>query len=139
MRKAILSILIGCLGFIPGWASTTLGPSETMAMTRTDNNVEITPESIPNNTIIAAFYYWYDSTFNTLNIRTPAWPYDYFVVIDNLTTGEVLTRFFGSRGCIYFTGGFGVWRLRLFSAVRNNPGLLFTSCFTLEDGVLVRQ
>ena len=139
MRKVILSFLIGCLGFISGWASTAFGPSETIATTRTGNNVEIIPENLPDCTVIAAYYYWYDSAFNTLNIITPAWPYDYFIVIDNLTTGEVLTHHFRSRGSIYFTGGFGVWRLRLFSAVRNNPGLLFTSCFTIEDGILVRQ
>lgn len=131
------------MGFISAHAST---PNLTEGETRTIQewiNMDITPDSTRDPMIIAAYYFWYDSDLSALVIGTPAWPYPFYAVLQNLTTGESYFYTYeeiiesGNR-CIPFTGGEGIWRLSLCSAVPHNPRILVEWYFTIEDGEIIR-
>lgn len=140
MRKTLLTILIGSIGILSGHASPAINLEEETTSIREDNNVGITPDDPLPPIIIAAYFFWYDSDKSALFIRTPAWPYHIFAVLENFTTGESnyysFDDLFAEGISIPFTGGIGIWRLSLCSAVPHEPCILFDWYFTIDKGII---
>lgn len=138
MQKLLLSFLIGCMGFLSAHAFTAMSLKEKMISIQEGDIVGDTPDRPRDPRVIAAFYFWYDSDKSALFIITPAWPYPFFAVLENITTGEAhfysYEDFIEENGSIPFTGGPGIWKLSLGSAVPRDPRILFEWYFTIDNG-----
>jgi len=138
MRKVLLTILIECMGFVAAHATTAISLDEKTISIQKRTVVGVTPDRPRYPMVIAAYYFYYDSDLSALSIYTPAWHYPYFAVLENFTTGE--SNYYSyddlleEEMSIPFTGGPGIWRLSLGSAVPHDPRILTEWYFTIENG-----
>ena len=138
MKKVLISFLIGCMGLISAHATTAICLEERTTSIQEGDNEGIAPDRPSYPMIIAAYFFYYDSDRSALSINTPAWPYPYFAVLENFTTGE--SNYYSyddlleEEQYIPFTGGPGIWRLSLGSAVPHDPRILTEWYFTIENG-----
>ena len=155
MRKVLLSFLIGCMGLIPGNASTIINldgktppPPDMPPVVRGDLG-DLTGGRPLVRTLYQSFYtFEYNSFSSTLSIRCiGSCPYEpgsfgsLFVSVANIFTGEIYIYYFDDfigETVIPFAGESGIWRLCLSTdPVLHNPTILYRSLFTIENGMIM--
>ena len=137
MKTILLTFLIGCMGFISAHATAAIGLDGNTRVIQEGNYVGITPNTPPDPMIIAAYYFYYDSDRSALILHTPAWPYPFYAVLENFTTGESCFYSYDEDWFGYaipFIGGPGIWRLSLCSAIPHDPRILTEWYFTIDNG-----
>ena len=140
MRKVLLSILIVCLGLIPGHASNIVCPDGYDKRTFEEGNIGNTTGGRPltySELCARGFIITYDPFMYTLNILiSPRIGYA-FVSLSNPYTGEPTVSYLGSstRNLTIspFTEGPGYWRFGLFSA-HGGEDICCYFYFTIENG-----
>ena len=123
MRKVFLTILIGCMGLIPGHASNNAISQEEML-------------SIPAR---PTYLLTYDQESSTLFLSVrPKGAGSLVAVLRNLTTGESFTTPVSHHEALFhITGEAGIWRLDLWSANRQGQEIISTCDFMIDNGMIV--
>ena len=139
MRKALLSLLIACMGLFPCHAGPGDG-GDVRFPTGSGNvghNGGIRPRipSDPDRCV----YVSYDPDSASLEITTPEGTGPVFIAIQNLTTGEnygypfhISDRFH----TIPFMGGEGIWRISLASLVPHDCSIICIGLFNMDNGII---
>ena len=133
MRKVLLTILIGSMGFISGYASNTIRMEEKGTTVQEVNTVEMM--TLPRPPIS----YWYNPKLSTVSIYVPPYHDSVFAVLQNITTGKswycpvesVVTEF-------PITREDGLWRISVGRGPRtHNPAILYERYFIIDNGEVI--
>ena len=122
MQKVLLSFLIACMEFIPGYALTVISADEKTTTTREENNVSVSPSlMIPATSMLYVH--------SLIDLGKHA------VILENLTAGwQRAFRFRSTPGtlAIPLLGGHGNWRL----SVVCSDHVSFSWDFTVDNGIV---
>lgn len=152
MRKVLLSFLIGCLGFISGFASTSIsmdgggGEGGGGGNTTPINDGGFTiltlgrPLVPPLPDLVGDVNFPSSEYFYCLVISPGADWGQFIVIIENLTTGESEAAVSDSNSAKPFFTPFaiedGIWRLNVCSTGRHKRKILSKWDFTLDHGII---
>lgn len=143
MRKVLLSFFIGCVGFIPCYASTFFSlDGGKGGKSNTTHNGDFDPftDTRPHEPMADYQFIKYDPDSAVLTINLLGFTGPVFVSLANPAEGMFSVFFVDSSTRIVdvpFTEGPGIWELRVFST-RN----AFGDCncfFYLENGIIIRM
>ena len=144
MRKVLLTIVIGCLGYISGNASSVICLDGDDKRTFEEGNIgdvtggrPLRPPRIPGRVINEmGIHFTYDPIMSTMSIRISTDNGPVFVSLRNPYTGESMVSFIDSSTRVLtifpFTEGPGFWKFSLISV--HGGAHLYDFVFIIDNG-----